>query len=103
MKKQKQGKVISDRMQSTVIVETISIVTHPLYKKTLQQKSEFVAHNPDNKAKMGDTVKIMETRPLSKTKRWKVIEIVKVSKSALEAETKKGTAAVRKSKKKGAK
>ena len=80
MRKQIQGKVISDKMQSTVIVETISLVSHPMYKKTLKRRSKFVAHNPDNKAKLGDTVQIVETKPLSKTKRWMVIEISKATK-----------------------
>jgi small subunit ribosomal protein S17 len=77
MRKQRTGKVISDKMQSTIIVETFSLVAHPIYKKISKRKSKFVAHNPDNKAKLGDMVKIVETRPLSKTKRWKVVEIVK--------------------------
>jgi small subunit ribosomal protein S17 len=77
MKKQRKGKVISDKMQSTVIVETVNMVAHPIYKKIIRKKSKFVAHNPDNKAKLGDTVRIIETRPLSKTKRWKVVEIFK--------------------------
>lgn len=81
MKKQRTGKVISDKMQSTVKVEVVNLVSHPFYKKVIKQKSKFTAHNPDNKAKLGDTVKIIETRPLSKTKRWKVIEILKASKS----------------------
>jgi small subunit ribosomal protein S17 len=103
MKKQKQGKVISDKMQSTVIVETISLVSHPMYKKTLKRKSKFVAHSPDNKAKVGDTVRIVETRPLSKTKRWKVVEIIKAAKSTLETTPHKRTSKIKKSKKKGAK
>lgn len=78
MKKQKKGKILSDKMQSTVIVEVVNLVTHPFYKKIIKKKSEFVAHNSDNKAKRGDTVRIVETRPLSKTKRWKVVEILKV-------------------------
>ena len=103
MRKQRQGKVISDKMQSTVIVETISLVSHPMYKKTLKRKSKFVAHNPDNKAKLGDTVKIVETRPLSKTKRWKVVEIIKAAKSLLESTVQRRTSTIKKSKKKGAK
>lgn len=81
MKKQRTGKVISDKMQFTVKVEVVNLVSHPFYKKVIKQKSKFTAHNPDNKARLGDTVKIIETRPLSKTKRWKVIEILKASKS----------------------
>ncbi len=103
MKKQKQGKVISDRMQSTVIVETMSLVSHPMYRKTLKQKSKFIAHNPDNKAKMGDMVRIVETRPLSKMKRWKVVEVIRTAESGLVDDAKKRALAVKKSKKKGAK
>ncbi len=103
MKKQKQGKITSDRMQSTVVVETISLVFHPIYGKTLKRKSRFVAHNPDGKAKLGDTVKIVQTKPLSKTKRWKVVEIIKTTKSELEANLKKRISRLKKSKKKGVK
>jgi len=104
MRKRRQGKVISDKMQSTVIVETISFVSHPMYKKTLKRKSKFVAHNSDNKAKLGDTVKIVETRPLSKTKRWKVVEIIKAAGSALEPTLRKqAPKPLKKSKKKGEK
>jgi len=81
MKKQRKGKVISDKMESTVIVEVVNLVSHPFYKKIIRKKSKFVTHNPDNKAKLGDTVRIIETRPLSKTKRWKVVEILKTGES----------------------
>ncbi len=101
MKKQRKGKVISDRMQSTVIVEVINLVAHPMYKKIVRRKSKFVAHNPDNKAKLGDTVRIIETRPLSKTKRWKVVEIFKTTKPEHASVAKTGTSKPKKSSKKG--
>ena len=77
MRKERKGKVISDKMQSTVIVEIVNLTSHPVYKKIVRKKNKFIVHNPDNKAKLGDSVKIVETRPLSKTKRWKVVEILK--------------------------
>lgn len=103
MRKQRKGKVISDKMQSTVIVETINLVAHPIYKKIVKRKSKFVAHNPDNKAKLGDTVRIVETRSLSKTKRWIVIEIFKTTKSGLSPVAHKGAYKSKKSIKKGTK
>jgi small subunit ribosomal protein S17 len=77
MRKERKGKVISDKMDSTVIVEVVNLASHPIYKKIIRKKSKFVAHNPDNKAKLEDRVRIVETRPLSKTKRWRVVEILK--------------------------
>lgn len=103
MRKQRQGRVISDKMQSTVIVETVSLVSHPMYKKTLKRKSKFVAHNSENKAKLGNIVRIVETKPLSKTKRWKVVEIIKADSFTLGTVLKKKTSKHKKSKKKGAK
>ncbi|HIE44407.1 MAG TPA: 30S ribosomal protein S17 [Candidatus Omnitrophica bacterium] len=76
MRKEKKGKVISDRMESTVVVEAQNLVFHPVYKKIIRKRKKFVAHNPENRAKEGDIVKIVESRPLSKTKRWKVVEIL---------------------------
>jgi small subunit ribosomal protein S17 len=102
MRKQRKGKVISDKMQSTVIVETINLVSHPLYKKTLKRRSKFVAHNPDNKAKLGDMVTIIETKPLSKTKRWMVVEISETTKSEHLPISHKGASKSKKSTKKGA-
>ena len=101
MKKQRKGKVISDRMQSTVIVEVINLVAHPMYKKIMRRKSKFAAHNPDNKAKSGDTVRIIETKPLSKTKRWKVVEIFKSTKPGHASVAKTGISKPKKSSRKG--
>ncbi|RMG66794.1 MAG: 30S ribosomal protein S17 [Nitrospirae bacterium] len=70
------GKVISDRMDKTVTVAVTRLYKHPLYKKYIKRTTKFKAHDAENKCKMGDTVKIIESRPLSKTKRWVVLEIM---------------------------
>lgn len=75
--KTKTGKVVSDRMDKTVVVEVVNRVKHPLFKKYYNKRSKFYAHDESVKAKIGDVVKIKETRPISKLKRWKVMEIVK--------------------------
>jgi small subunit ribosomal protein S17 len=68
------GKVVSDRMDKTVVVAVTSFFQHPVYKKTLKRVAKFKAHDEKNKYHIGDTVKIIETRPLSKDKRWIVID-----------------------------
>ncbi len=68
------GKVVSDRMDKTVVVAVTSFFQHPVYKKTLKKVAKFKAHDEENKYHIGDTVKIIETRPLSKDKRWVVID-----------------------------
>jgi small subunit ribosomal protein S17 len=68
------GKVVSDRMDKTVVVAVTSFFQHPVYKKTLKRVAKFKAHDEENKYHIGDTVKIIETRPLSKDKRWVVID-----------------------------
>jgi small subunit ribosomal protein S17 len=70
------GRVIGDKMDKTVIVAVDTPRRHPLYKKTIRRIVKYYAHDEENKSKMGDTVKIEETRPLSKLKRWRVVEIV---------------------------
>jgi small subunit ribosomal protein S17 len=70
------GNVVSDRMDKTVIVKVEMPKRHPLYKKTIKRVVKFKAHDAKNECKLGDTVKIVETRPLSKDKRWRVIEII---------------------------
>lgn len=79
-RKERIGKVTSDKMDKTVIVENERRVAHPLYKKYFKKTTKFVAQNDNNDAKTGDTVRIMETRPLSKTKRWRVIEVLERAK-----------------------
>jgi len=70
------GEVISDKMDKTVVVAVTQLVQHPLYKKTVKRISKFKAHNEENKYKVGDKVRIIESRPLSKEKRWVVLEKV---------------------------
>ncbi|RJQ48446.1 MAG: 30S ribosomal protein S17 [Nitrospiraceae bacterium] len=70
------GEVISDKMKKTVVVAVTRLAQHPLYKKTVRKVIKFKAHDEENKCKAGDLVTIMESRPMSKDKRWKVIEIV---------------------------
>lgn len=70
------GLVISDKMDKTLKVQVYRVVKHPKYKKYMRRTSVFRAHDEENKAKEGDTVRIVETRALSKTKRWKLAEIV---------------------------
>ena len=78
-RKELKGVVISDRMQKTIIVETRNRVSHPLYKKEYLRRNKFVAHDEKNSAKVGDWVRIGESRPLSRTKRWKLIEVVRTA------------------------
>ena len=72
-----QGQVVSDKADKTISVLIYRQMKHPKYKKYIRRKSVFKAHDEKNKAKIGDTVKIYETRPLSKTKRWKLLEVIK--------------------------
>lgn len=70
------GKVVSDKMNKTVIVAVERLVQHPLYKKTVKKLSKFKAHDEKEECKIGDMVSIVEGRPMSKEKRWKVIKII---------------------------
>jgi small subunit ribosomal protein S17 len=70
------GKVVSDKMQKTIVVTVESLRTHPLYGKTVRRTKRYKAHDEDNRAKAGDRVEIEETRPLSKDKRWRVVNII---------------------------
>jgi len=70
------GKVVSDKMDKTIVVSVETYKKHPLYHKRIKYTKKFKAHDENNQAKVGDTVKIMETRPLSKDKRWRLVEIV---------------------------
>jgi small subunit ribosomal protein S17 len=72
----KVGRVISDKMEKTIVVAVDYLKPHPLYRKIIRRTSKFHAHDERNECHMGDTVRIGETRPLSKTKRWEVIEII---------------------------
>ncbi|HUO99925.1 MAG TPA: 30S ribosomal protein S17 [Gemmatimonadota bacterium] len=75
-RKLRQGRVISDRMQKTVVVAIESLVEHPLYGKRVKRTTRFHAHDEQNDCHEGDLVEIMETRPLSKTKRWRVTRVI---------------------------
>jgi small subunit ribosomal protein S17 len=79
-RKVRTGTVVSDKMDKTVVVAVETLVTHPLYRKQLKRTSKFKAHDENNECSQGDVVKIMETRPLSKDKRWRVINIVEKAK-----------------------
>ena len=79
-RKVRTGVVVSDAMDKTVLVRIDRKVTHPLYRKTVRRSSKFAAHDEQNEAHVGDTVRVMETRPISKSKRWRVVEIVERAK-----------------------
>jgi small subunit ribosomal protein S17 len=76
MRKTRVGLVVSDKMQKTVVVAIERRVAHPVYGKMMLRTTKLKAHDEENSAKQGDRVRIMETRPLSKDKRWRVVEIV---------------------------
>ena len=80
IRKTKIGTVVSDKMDKTVVVAVKTKVRHPLYGKMINQTVKFKAHDEENSCGIGDTVKIMETSPLSKDKRWRLIEIVEKAK-----------------------
>jgi small subunit ribosomal protein S17 len=71
------GNVISDKMDKTVVVAVTRLTQHPLYKKTIKKIAKFKAHDEENRCKKGDKVSIIESRPLSKDKRWKILDIVR--------------------------
>ncbi|HUW10466.1 MAG TPA: 30S ribosomal protein S17 [Anaerolineae bacterium] len=79
-RKVREGLVISDRMDKTVVVEVKRLVRHPLYKRVVRRSSRCKAHDPKNECGPGDHVRIMETKPLSKTKRWRVVSILEKAK-----------------------
>ena len=70
------GTVVSDKMDKTIVVAVETRVKHPIYKKTVKRTYKLKAHDEENSCNIGDTVKVMETRPLSKEKRWRLVEIV---------------------------
>lgn len=75
-RKTKSGRVVSDRMDKTVVVAVESYRPHPIYKKQVRRVKRFKAHDEDNACKQGDVVRIEETRPLSRDKRWRVVEVL---------------------------
>ena len=76
LRKTRTGKVVSDKMDKTIVVAVEDHVKHPLYNKIVKRTYKLKAHDENNECKVGDTVKVMETRPLSKDKRWRLVEIV---------------------------
>lgn len=76
LRKTRVGKVVSDKMDKTIVVAVMDNVRHPLYKKIVKKTYKLKAHDENNECGIGDTVKVMETRPLSKDKRWRVVEVV---------------------------
>jgi len=79
-RKVRTGVVVSDATDKTVLVRMERQIRHPLYKKTVRRSAKLAAHDERNEAHVGDTVRLVETRPLSKTKRWRVVEIVERAK-----------------------
>jgi small subunit ribosomal protein S17 len=75
-RKEKTGEVVSDKMQKTIVVKVVRRVPHPRFKKIVKVSNKFYAHDEEGKAKIGDTVLIAETRPLSKLKRWELIQVL---------------------------
>ena len=80
LRKTRVGVVVSDKMDKTIIVAIRTRVKHPLYGKIMNRTEKFKAHDENNECGIGDTVRIMETRPLSKDKRWRLVEIVEKAK-----------------------
>ena len=80
LRKTRVGKVVSDKMDKTVVVAIVDNVKHPLYKKIIKNTVKFKAHDENNECRIGDRVEIMETRPLSKDKRWRVTNILERAK-----------------------
>ena len=76
LRKVRVGKVVSDKMDKTIVVAVEDHVKHPLYKKIVKRTYKLQAHDENNECNIGDTVKVMETRPLSKNKRWRLVEII---------------------------
>ena len=76
MRKEKTGRVVSDKMDKTIVVSVERLSRHPLYKRVIRLTTKFKAHDERNEARIGDTVRIVESRPLSATKRWRMVEII---------------------------
>lgn len=79
-RKSKIGSVVSNKMDKSVVVSVERLIKHPLYGKYFRKTSKFMAHDEENQCQVGDTVKIVETRPLSKLKRWRLVEVIKKAK-----------------------
>ena len=79
-RKTRVGMVVSDKMDKTVVVAVVDSVKHPLYKKVVKRTYKLKAHDANNECRIGDRIKVMETRPLSKDKRWRLAEIIEKAK-----------------------
>ena len=79
-RKTRVGKVVSDKMDKTIVVAIADSVQHPLYKKIIKRTYKLKAHDENNECRVGDTGEVMETRPLSKDKRWRLVEIIEKAK-----------------------
>ena len=80
LRKERTGQVISDKMDKSIVVSVQRKVKHPIYGKFIRKSTRFMAHDEKNECGIGDTVKIMETRPLSKRKRWRLVEVLEKAK-----------------------
>jgi len=79
-RKSKIGSVVSNKMDKSVVVSVERLIKHPLYGKYFRKTSKFMAHDEENQCQVGDMVKIVETRPLSKLKRWRLVEVIEKAK-----------------------
>jgi len=77
IKNEKIGQVVSAKMQKTIVVEVSRRVPHPLYKRIIGKRKKFYAHDEESTARLGDVVRIVESRPLSKLKRWRLVEVIR--------------------------
>jgi small subunit ribosomal protein S17 len=80
LRKTRIGKVVGDKMNKTIIVAVERRVKHPLYNRVVKRTTKYYTHSEDSSVKMGDTVRILETRPISKTKRWRLVEVMEKAK-----------------------
>jgi len=80
LRKTRVGKVVSDKMDKTIVVAVVDNVKHPLYNKIIKRTYKLKAHDEENTCKIGDRVRVMETRPLSKDKRWRLVEVIERAK-----------------------
>lgn len=80
LRKERTGRVVSDKMEKSIVVSVERKIKHPFYGKFMKRSTRLVAHDESNQAGSGDVVRIMETRPLSKTKRWRLVEIIEKAK-----------------------
>jgi small subunit ribosomal protein S17 len=79
-RKERSGKVVSNKMEKSITVEVVRKEKHPIYGKFMTKTSKFMAHDENNECGIGDTVRIMETRPLSKNKNWRLVEVIEKAK-----------------------